>query len=529
MKISIISTLAAIACGSVTSFAQTAFSPGYDSDIVDAGDDTYNVTGPVSIGVNAEMIIDRPVFVTDGGSLTISEGAILRFQPYTVTYGATYICVSTDGEIHATGTSINPVIFTTAADTGGNTWSSGETFLDSTPKTSPMAITTLSHLGLWGGLIILGEAPINTGAVDDPSGPVSALPGRAKIEGVGVLNDDRVYYGGFDPNDDSGTLKYVSIRYSGHIVSADDEIQGLTLGGVGYGTTLDYIEVYGSSDDGIQIFGGTAALSHIAVSFCDDDAIDVDQGYTGTMQFGLIYAGNAAFGSDSLLELNGDDDNNWENYNVSDDGRPFAYATIYNFTIVGGTDLNDAVIHCRDGFGGNICNSIIANVDGYGLRISDSGTYNAYLAGYPVVECVDRVEAGTLNFKSTSWYGIASDTAVTIAYGGSGSVEEDVLTNDSAAPLCADNVIGALTVPKFANNNSTFGSLDGTAPFNPVPFDAVVQQDLASYGSHMLESTSYRGAFQRVPSALMWTTGWTALNTSSFLVDNGVNANLVAP
>lgn len=509
----------AVAFGASVS-AQTAFDPSYDTDIIAVGD-TYNVTGPVSIGVNAEVVIDRPVFVTEGGSLAIAEGAVLRFQPSDGSNASGYLCISSDGTINAVGTSTNPVILTTAAAPDGSRWVSGS-FMDSDPRNAPMVITSSDQLNLWGGLIVLGNAPINAGAVDIPDGAFYASPGVAKIEGVGGENGARVYYGGINPNDNSGTVKYVSIRYSGQIIADGDEIQGLTLGGVGYGTTLDYIEVYGSGDDGIEVFGGTASFKHMVLSNFDDDGFDLDQGYTGFAQFGLVVASSASgVTADNLFEMDGDDDIPADENNVSADGRPFGYAQISNFTLIGSSTMSGVGMRLRQGFGGDITNTIVANVPGKGLRIDNNGNDEAAAAGYPSALSQDRAAAGTLNIASVSFYGVASDTAATIGYS---AFDVDVVSNvTTTAPGAVNNLIGALTVPRFGNNG-TYGSVSGTAPFNPVPFSSAVSVNPAPYGAMFFTKVTYRGAFERSPTLRMWTTGWTALNKTGLLVGNGINS-----
>ncbi len=511
--------------------AQTLINPSYDSDIVVGLNNTYDITGPVSIAANAEVVIDRPVFVTQGGSLTIGAGAVLRFQPAQGSLSAGYLCISADGTINASGTATNPIIMTTAANTNRQRWNPGDAFLDATPKTAPLPPSTggVANLNLWGGLLILGNAPANTGAVDIPDGFTTAVPGYAKIEGVGGENTTRVYYGGVMPNDNSGVLRYVSIRHSGQILAEGDEIQGLTMGGVGAGTTLEYIEIYCSGDDGIEIFGGTANLKYVALSYCDDDGLDLDQGYVGKIQFGLVIASNdPTIKTDNLFEMDGDDDISADQFNVSADGRPFTSPAIYNFTLVGHPNMktSGAAMRLRQGFGGDIANTLVAYVpSNKGLRIDNTGTNKALAAGYPDARSQERAKAGTLNLFSTSWYGVNDGTVAGIA---NSAFEQNILTNNTAVtPGAVNNVIGALTVPAFGNNG-VYGGVTGTAPFNPVPFAAAVTQNVAPVPAG-LTTANYRGAFPRIPAAILWTTGWTALNTSGFLVDNGLNQNLVAP
>jgi hypothetical protein len=103
---------------------------------------------------------------------------------------------------------------------------------------------------------------------------------------TGTVEGTSAFYGGNTPADNSGRLRYIQIKYSGFEISTGNELQGLTLGGVGSGTTIDHIQVYNSSDDGIEIFGGNANLRHIVINGADDDGLDTDTGWRGGAQFG---------------------------------------------------------------------------------------------------------------------------------------------------------------------------------------------------------------------------------------------------
>eukprot|EP00975_Prorocentrum_lima_P002472 543729-Prorocentrum_lima.AAC.1 len=137
--------------------------------------------------------------------------------------------------------------------------------------TSAVSEDNLPGRGLWGGLIILGRAPINSGGTDT-------------IEGLSAGG----IYGGNDPDDSSGVLQYVRVWHGGSVIGQDNEINGITFGGVGRGTTVDHIEVAFNLDDGVEFFGGTVNVKYVSVLFCGDDAIDTDEGYAGTIQFAYV-------------------------------------------------------------------------------------------------------------------------------------------------------------------------------------------------------------------------------------------------
>jgi len=143
--------------------------------------------------------------------------------------------------------------------------------------------------GLWGGLIVLGNALISADAA------------AVQIEGI-PPSDTNGLYGGTDATDNSGVIRYVSIRHGGANIGEGNEINGLTLGGVGSGTTIQYVEIIGNQDDGIEAFGGTVNASNILVWNAGDDSFDMDQAYSGTID---NFIGILGADSDHGLELDG--------------------------------------------------------------------------------------------------------------------------------------------------------------------------------------------------------------------------------
>ena len=201
-----------------------------------------------------------------GGRITVEAGATLTIQPGTIIKGeagtgtnATVLIVARGGKLMAEGTASEPIIFTSVADeiTSGQIQS---------PNLNP------DQNGLWGGLIVLGKAPISI----DGDGP------ETQIEGI-PTSDRNGLYGGNNPADNSGVLKYISIRHGGSEIGAGNEINGLTLGGVGSGTVIENIEVVANQDDGVEWFGGTVNVSNVVVWNAGDDAIDTDQAWSGTL------------------------------------------------------------------------------------------------------------------------------------------------------------------------------------------------------------------------------------------------------
>lgn len=214
------------------------------------------------------------IAVEDGATLTIEPGTIIKGEAGTGV-NATALIVARGGKLMAEGTANAPIIFTTVAD---------EITLEDVANGdfgSPNLDPDIN--GYWGGVIVLGHAPI------------SASSNEVQIEGI-PTSDPNGLYGGNDPADNSGVIKYISIRHGGSNIGAGNEINGLTLGGVGTGTVIENVEVVGNQDDGIEWFGGTVNVTNAVVWNAGDDAIDTDQAWSGTLDnFIVIYAGNHSF------------------------------------------------------------------------------------------------------------------------------------------------------------------------------------------------------------------------------------------
>lgn len=211
------------------------------------------------------------VAVTNGATLTIEPGVIVKGAAGTGT-NATALIITRGSKIMAEGTAAQPIIFTSTADD-----------IEPGQIASPYLASDLD--GLWGGVIILGNAKIS------PKGGAT----EASIEGI-PADDENGKYGGSDDTDDSGIFKYVSIRHGGSNIGEGNEINGLTLGGVGSGTTISHVEIIANQDDGIEIFGGTVNVSNVLVWNNGDDAIDCDQAWNGTISNGIIInPGDEAF------------------------------------------------------------------------------------------------------------------------------------------------------------------------------------------------------------------------------------------
>src|SRR5690606_5445208 len=216
------------------------------------------------------------ISVLDGVTLTIEAGTVVKGREGQGT-NASALMIARGGKLNAIGTSDQPIIFTSVLD-------------DIIPGQASGSNLDEDDKGLWGGLVILGKAPISySGSLE------------AQIEGV-PSGDPLGLYGGSVPDDNSGTIKFVSIRHGGTEIAGGSEINGLTLGGVGSGTTISDIEVFANVDDGIEFFGGSVNVSNVLIAHQGDDGIDIDQAYSGVVDgFLVVHGGDTNQG----LEIDG--------------------------------------------------------------------------------------------------------------------------------------------------------------------------------------------------------------------------------
>jgi hypothetical protein len=221
------------------------------------------------------------------GKVVVDNGATLTIEPGTIVKGnqgsgslASALVIARGAKIMAEGTAEKPIIFTSILDN---------------IKTGEKAGTNLAKTDnqKWGGLIILGKAPISA-ATGDVEGNIEGIP----------ANESYGAYGGSDKNDNSGVLTYVSVRHGGALIGEGNEINGITLGGVGAGTKIENIEIYATMDDGIEFFGGTVNAKNILIYYQGDDGLDIDQNYDGTIENFMVIQGDG-IGSDKGLEVDG--------------------------------------------------------------------------------------------------------------------------------------------------------------------------------------------------------------------------------
>lgn len=240
---------------------------------------TSNISANTTWKSGRIYILATRVTVLNGVTLTIEPGVVIKGQGGTGS-NATALLVARGGKLMAEGTAASPIIFTSVLDE-----------IEPGEIESPNLEPTVN--GLWGGVIVLGRARISA---SNESGQLSEV----QIEGI-PTSDPNGLYGGTDDADNSGVLKYISIRHGGTNIGSGNEINGLTLGGVGSGTVIENIEVVANQDDGIEWFGGTVSVKNVVIWNSFDDGLDTDQAWNGTCDNFIVVAPNTGSG----FELDG--------------------------------------------------------------------------------------------------------------------------------------------------------------------------------------------------------------------------------
>jgi len=398
-----------------------------------------NITSNTTWTRDQDYLLKGFVHVTAGNILTIEAGTIIKGDKDTK---ATLI-IDRDAKIMANGSATEPIIFTSAKAKG------------------------LRSYGDWGALIICGNAAVN-------------LPG-----GVGEVEGGTAaqFGGGMEPNNDdnSGILKYVRLEFTGIPYNENQEINGLTLAGVGSGTTIDYIQVSYSGDDAIEIFGGAANVKHFISFRAWDDDFDFDNGWTGKGQF-LV----------SLREPNSADQSGSNGIESDNDGAgtdalPYTSPVISNLSIFGpmataSTSLNaqfKRAAHIRRNCKTSIYNSVFSGFP-TGLLLDGSG-------------CEANANAGELQFMNN----IIAGCTTPLSVAGGSTFDINAWVGDVAnANTIFTHTSELMVTDGFNLYDPNFIPLDGSPLLHSASFD---HSRLSG-----MEEVSYRGAFGTTD----WTSGW---------------------
>ena len=346
------------------------FAVGIALGFVGCGGDEEDTGEPDETLVSEETVIDidgRQVVVLEGklnadktlsadydyllrGAVFVEGGATLTIEPGVKIYGEQAsngtLIIAQGSKIMADGTRDAPIVMASDAFEGSRA------------------------RGQWGGLIINGSAPTN--------------------QGLTFGEGDTGAFGGNNPADSSGVLRYVRIEYAGIEFSPDNELNGIAFQGVGSGTVVEHIQVHMNQDDGIEMFGGTVNLKYAFVTGARDDSFDWTDGWTGKGQFWVAQQ----YGDDA--------DNGFEVDNSSKDNEatPRSAATIYNVTLVGdpsGPESDNGML-IREGAAGMYANFIVTGFNKVGLDINNEATHAQADAGKLVVKNSIFFENGKGNF-----------------------------------------------------------------------------------------------------------------------------------
>jgi len=274
-----------------------------------------DITADTTWQAGKRYVLEEKVFV-DNAQLTIEPGVVVEGE------AGSALIVTTSSRLFARGSRNEPVVFTSARPEGERA------------------------RGDWGGIVLLGKAPVN-----EPDAAIEGLP----------ETDPRGRFGGTDPEHSCGLVQYTRIEFAGFEVYKNNELNGLTLGGCGSNTIVQNVQVHRALDDGIEMFGGTVDLSHIVVTGAADDSIDWDWGWTGRVQFAVIQqhgdVGDNAF----------EGDNNGSNHSALPRSEP----TFFNVTLYGSgrSAKEHRAILLREGSGGHFHNMII---DSFAIEALDT-------------------------------------------------------------------------------------------------------------------------------------------------------------
>ncbi|TPE59183.1 hypothetical protein FJQ54_14040 [Sandaracinobacter neustonicus] len=389
----------------------------------------YSLNGGVRIGRDIGGAGDKPNGAQ--GILTIEPGVVIFGAS-----GADFLLIERGSQIFAEGTATRPIVFTSRTNMEGT---AGD-----------------NAIGQWGGLVILGRAPIHTCIGSGITG--GSVNCESQVEGAGG------FYGGATPTDNSGRLRYVQVRYPGFEVSTNNELNGITFAGVGSGTFAENIQVHNSSDDGIEWFGGRVNHRYVVITGADDDSLDTDFGYRGNIQFGLVYQRSG--GGDRMIEAE---------TTGFDLRSPRSRPTFANISFIGRRAPNGLLF--RGGTDFNVWNSVIQKDQGACVQFADAFTITTDSAN-------DKVGPPNLRSVFMACAGGAAN--------GSGGVTTQQVTD---------------ILSETGRNNVLTGTSTLTGTWFPGANELAVTPFNANGANSFFTNTSYIGAFSG--SSDTWYNGWT--------------------
>ncbi|MBB3990841.1 hypothetical protein GGR19_002270 [Croceicoccus naphthovorans] len=416
----------------------------------------YAIDGRVDIGSDGGAAPDNSDGLTDTNvTLGIDPGVIVFAKT-----GRSFLLVNRGNKINAVGTSTRPIVFTSRQNVIGTATASSE--------------------GQWGGVIVSGRAPV----VD--CAETLATPGTVDCQRQIEGEDQPALFGGATVDDNSGTMSYVQIRYSGFVLGEGSELQSLTTGGTGTGTKFDHIMSYNSSDDGMEFFGGYVGMKYVVVAGQGDDAIDIDTGAHAGLQH-VIVVERPGVGN-SMSEI--------DSSNGLVDATPRTDVRISNATFVGNSAFPDgAGLYVRGGADYWLTNSIVVSPQDECVLLRDNAT----------VQTTGPDERGPVVFNS-----------VAMQCGGDGAFSDARSLGDE----------GLAEFNKDSNNDASATDLLMATFFNTANANSYAAFNTANLETSFFfafDDTDHIGAVKDATDN--WYEGWTC---SSSYIDLGNNVGSCA-
>lgn len=396
-------------CSCDSSFSPTlcTFNGEFTEDMTWTSDVNYLITGGVFIGDD----VNRTTLTIEPGTTIFGENEL------------SILTIRRNSQIDAEGTADNPIVFTSSLEVGNR------------------------NRGDWGGLVINGNAPINSCGGTTP----------CTAEGEG----DTGTYGGDNASDDSGTLKYIRVEFAGFQIDDDNELNGIAFQGVGSGTEVDFIHLHRPADDGIEFYGGNVNVKHILITGAGDDSIDWTEGWQGKAQYLAVeqYADEAGNGIEA------------DNLKGDNDAEPRSRPVLSNVTLYGANNGEQFGMLVREGTAGEFHNMVIANFALSCINLDQEATFvNAGDVDSP---------SGDLAFQNVV---VDCNNSYDFADGDPWSLEDWMAAN-------------GVNVAEADSGLSGFMTPDGAAwPQGEAPADS------------FFDNVDYIGAFGDTD----WTAGWTA-------------------
>ena len=494
-QMTLMAAVLGLALAGSASAANVAVSANITTSTTWTADNVYNLVGQI--------------YVEPGATLTIQAGTLIKSNP--ADQGSLAVCRG--AKIFVLGTREKPVIMTSTNDD---------------------MVTWRPVCNEWGNLTLMGKGLISASHYGGlPVGSNTKTPtGLNEKKMEGLTHATLANYGGNDDNDDSGSIRYLSLRYGGKVIGLANELNGLSLGAIGRETEIEHLEIMNNVDDGIEIWGGTVNLKYFSIWNVGDDSLDIDEGWRGKAQFGLIvqgYSANASQGSgvgDNCIEMDGAEDS---------DAQPVTTGALYNLTVVGQPIHGDHGTAWRDNARMQIRNSIFMELGEVLVKNDNSDGDGG--SGYGYNGTLTWADTWTTPYTVTSAVNIGTaDPAVLYTAQTSGKLAEitdSVFYNNPHASTYTE--ADARGVRAAANVNVTAAAgvspIQGLTRGSPVVLGSLTMlpvtsinpcaanDAVTSFGTAPCDGfftpAKFRGAFSATNN---WLKGWTAADAYGLTV-----------